>query len=394
MTTNTTSKAIANPSTGLSGTASAAAPAGSGVFQNSVAPSGFSGVITSTPLNVPNYARAEIKKITSYYIAASHNLNANERGGNQKVLDRIGDAIQPVGCADYEVEAGPEITGPKSGKLVIRGHATGGTGFLFRVYEFPAIFPDLTAPSEEDVEANGTLRVDVAFAGPFSPDCPLEIPFTFEGTPENIQFFADFHAETTPMEIACQGDGVLTVVPCSNVSYPEFQVTGGCGPYTNIFNPPANQLTPGVPTPVHVVAYDSKGSTAECTFFAVRESLGWSGFKSPIAYGNNNEGKTCQNPLKPSNLGRTVPIKFTVTCDGSVTTTATPILDIDLYDGTSCTKLQDVITETHFRILSSRDYQFQWDTRNLPTGDNFVYAITVDLGDGAGPREPTFLVLK
>ncbi len=141
-----------NPSTGVSGTATATRPA-AGV--NPAA--GFTGVTVPLPADVPktNYCTVTTAYVTGGYKAVVRSYVTGGATADNADLDAKIETI-PVNCAFYDVEATTEILGPNSGQLLVVGQASAGVTLWFRAFEFTAEDPENV--TREEVVAGGKLK--------------------------------------------------------------------------------------------------------------------------------------------------------------------------------------------------------------------------------------------
>ncbi|HEX6623760.1 MAG TPA: HYR domain-containing protein, partial [Pyrinomonadaceae bacterium] len=136
-------------------------------------------------------------------------------------------------------------------------------------------------------------------------------------------------------------------------------------------------------TLVTVTATDARGNRSQATFI-VWVQFAWSGIAEPI--------NTAPNPTSVFKLGRTVPVKFTLSGASAGITNATARLsfrkwngeaegDVNEADSTSAATVGDL-----FRYdAASGQYAFNWDTKPLasnPALGQGTYELFVDLGDG------------
>ena len=145
---------------------------------------------------------------------------------------------------------------------------------------------------------------------------------------------------------------------------------------------PGGVFAPGQ-TLITVTATDARGNRSQATF-TVWVQYAWSGFAQPI--------NTEPSPVSVFKLGRTVPVKFTLSGVSAGITNATARLgfrkwngaaegDVNEADSTSAATVGDL-----FRYdASSGQYIFNWDTKPLASDSALgqgTYVLFVDLGDG------------
>ena len=145
---------------------------------------------------------------------------------------------------------------------------------------------------------------------------------------------------------------------------------------------PGGVFAPGL-TVVTVTATDAHGNRSTATF-TVWVQYAWSGFAQPI--------NVAPSPTSIFKLGRTVPVKFTLTGASAGITNATARLsfrkwngavegDVNEADSTSAATAGDA-----FRYdASSGQYVFNWDTKPLASDLSLgqgTYVLFINLGDG------------
>jgi hypothetical protein len=111
------------------------------------------------------------------------------------------------------------------------------------------------------------------------------------------------------------------------LTYPTPQITGGCGTFTYSYNPPADALVDGAPTPVTATVTDTINNISVVSHFtATRQGLTFNGFFAPIG----SIGGSCGAPVATisKSTSSTLPVKFEVFCAGSPLDTGTPTLSI------------------------------------------------------------------
>jgi len=197
------------------------------------------------------------------------------------------------------------------------------------------------------------------------------------GATASCTFQADNTAKGIPLVITCPTN---VCFDCSDVvAYPSAQVSGGCGAVTVSYNPPASALPVGTST-VTVTAQDSLGRTAQCSFIAIRKSLAFDGFYSPIS----GTGGTCGSPLRRINLGSNIPVKFKVKCSGSTVVSGRPTLSIQQCSGGAYSG------GGNFKLVGN-EWHFNWDTTGagIKRGS---YQLTATLQDGS--KKSVYLELK
>jgi hypothetical protein len=279
--------------------------------------------------------------------------------------------VNTAPCATYTVNSSAVFTDAKSGTITVDATGTSGTAIWLRGLEF---FGTGVPDSLDTLLQNSALVWNVLLVGPFNLDhnhcTALTIPFTTETGHANLYFIADAVAKSSALGIVCPGN--VTYNCGDAVVYPSPQVTGGCGNVSVTYDPPANLLPAGTTT-VKATATDDAGNAVTCTFVAVKQSLGFDGFDSPIG----GTGGTCDVPKLSVNRGSNIPVKFTTSCGGAPYFGGTPTLSIRKYNKT-CTG-STAIGGGNFQIVAN-EWHFNWDTTGL---DKAVYLLTATLQDSS-----------
>src|SRR5213076_2561436 len=150
----------------------------------------------------------------------------------------------------------------------------------------------------------------------------------------------------------------------------------GVPPYRLTFTPALDQLPDSGDPTVTVVAIDSNGcSTAPCTFTLDRAAAStFSGFDAPI----KGTGGTCSSPFATIKRGSVLPIKFTVTCNGSPIEVSPHIV---VRDVTGCPASPAVLSTGDAVRETSSVWHFKVDT-TLVVFQNKTIEITVYLPGG------------
>jgi hypothetical protein len=177
--------------------------------------------------------------------------------------------------------------------------------------------------------------------------------------------------DTTPPTITCPRDIVL---PCSvdrlvPVSFAA-TATDNCdsAPIITYSIAPGSGFPVGA-TPVVCVATDASGNQSSCTFTVTRAALGFAGFLSPIGGGDATGGSFAQ-PVRSFKLNSTIPVKFTVSCNGSPVVTGIHTLQAvkwsDMTDSTppiDATPADAATIGNQFRLTSDNQWHFNLDTK-------------------------------
>ena len=196
------------------------------------------------------------------------------------------------------------------------------------------------------------------------------------GNSAQCTFVADNSAKGIPFTVTCPAN---LVFGCTDtVTYPAAQVSGGCGNVSVTYSPLATAIPAGVTTNVTVTATDSLNRTTQCTFSVTRRGLDFDGFYSPIS----GIGGACGSPVRQINSGNTCPVKFKVSCGGTVITTGRPTLSIR-----RCSTGQVVGGGNFDRVVN--EWHFNWGTGGLSKGD---YELIATLQDGS--RKSVYVRIK
>jgi HYR domain len=343
---------------------------------NTTAPCAFVGAATTcstfhAPLPSGAFGSAYAKAGPGAIIGYCTNT-ANCSSGNPTVENLLN--ITPGPCAAYLIADGTAVTYDPSnnGTLKVSAVGTEGTGLLFRGFEAPPSLDPNDPDFEQKLFSTGTLLFFVPLLGPFdTTGCPLLIPFSPQN-PTNVWIFTDGAALGTPFTIQCPPDQVYAAG--APVVYPPLAATnGGCGNITVTYNPPASSLPCGT-TQVTATATDSNGSTATCTFNAIR-NLTFVGFSSPIN-AVSPDNSNCSSPVlyTVSSTKQTIPLKFQTLCGGVFFPGTSPPF-VNIY---SCPN--HVPVENGFATKdTSNVWHFNVDLTIIPLGK---YVADVQLQDG------------
>jgi hypothetical protein len=312
---------------------------------------------------------ARIKGSAGYVWKATTLASNGDKTDNKEIQGRV--FITPSDCAFLDIDSSAIISPDgHSGTITVNATATAGAAMLLRGFEYHG---DVPPESIDDLKTNGVLKWDILMVGPFDlnkSNCnALVVPFTVDAGASNLYFVADGAAVTRPLTITCAGDVEFgCFLPDTALAYPAPVITAGCGTVTVSFNPPASALPVGVTT-VTATVTDTLGNTAQCTFIATRHGLGFTGFDSPI----DGTGGSCDAPLRTINKGSKIPVKFTISCDGSPTFSGQPTLSIR-----KCPSGQ-IVGGGNFQIVAN-EWHFNWDTTGLNAG---TYRLIATLQDGS-----------
>jgi hypothetical protein len=319
-------------------------------------------------------------------IIGTTSLGANCSAGNTNVEKLL--KITAAPCPSYTIADDTGVTydtiNPNNGKFQLHAIGTEGTGLLFRIIENVTGLDPNAADFEEKLLEQGALLAFVPLLGPFdTTGCPLEFAFTAQDR-NNVWVFTDGAALGTPFTIACPPDQVYG--PSDTVVYPPLLATnGGCGAITVTYNPPPSSLSCGTNL-VTVTATDANGTTATCSFNAIR-TLAFSGFSNPVN-AVSPDNADCSFPVKytVSSTKQTFPLKFTTLCGGVFFPGASPPV-VKIYG--PCPALvppalgaapveQGVATKD-----TSNVWHFNIDLTVIPLG---TYVADVQLQDGTHKR--------
>ena len=195
--------------------------------------------------------------------------------------------------------------------------------------------------------------------------------------------------DSTPPVINCPGNFVM---PCSvdllvPLTY-TVTATDDVDPSPTVTcSPPSGSGFPVGTTTVTCTARDSSGNESDCVFTVTRASLDFTGFLPPIG-GADATGGSFADPVRTFKLGSTVPVKFSLHCDGAAVVTGVHRLEATKYTTatTSDTPIdatpQDAATTGNQFRLSGQEWHFNLDTRatGLSKGE---WLLTVILSDGS-----------
>jgi hypothetical protein len=293
---------------------------------NTATPCAFVGSVTSCSstyhTNLPPGAfGSAVAKAGIGVIIGTCTNSANCSSGSTTVETLLN--ITPGPCASYNIADGTAVAYDVSGNgtLTLSAAGTQGAGLLFKGYEAPPGLDPNDPDFEQKLFATGTLLFFVPLVGPFdTTGCPLQIAFSPKN-PNNVWIFTDGAALSDQLTITCPPDQVYAAG--APVVYPPLVATnGGCGNITVTYNPPANSLPCGATT-VTVMATDSNGSTATCTFNATRQ-VAFSGFQNPVNAVSPASASPTTNPNCCTNLvaynatskSQNIALKFTTQCGG------------------------------------------------------------------------------
>lgn len=385
-------KEAKNPSpTGVTSTANVNQPA-AGVFVTKPAaytpsPTGSS-IVTTPPANAPTtvYCTMTTKYLTGGYKAVAAASVAAGVVADNDVLQALLPNLPRPECSDYFIDSEllpPTGTAPGIYEFNVKGHGSLGAAVRFQVFEYipgslGACAPQTPGPGETagpciDQVRAGRLIAEMLLVGPFDFDkysCGLTIPFTYTGNPDNLYVLTDALAQSQSPELICPG----TVALGCDLQYPALSAVGLCGDasdYSVGYFPAAEDLTAGVLSTVTATLYYEDGTPVDtCTFTATRPTLGFGGFRPPLA-----GPSTCAAPIKITSVGRTLPIKFDVpTCNGTPYLTGTPTVHIELVDN-SCNSSAVIVDQGVFQIVGT-EWHYQWDTSTLSKSGKYKIVVT------------------
>ena len=324
-------------------------------------------VFTATgllPLNADPRTYVQVRA-SSNWVTSIQSTNFSNDIGDSENTDLLQYIIPRSACAGSSVEILPIQVSANS--ITFQYKATlsdEGSAVLLRIID----------------TVTGQQKYVVLLVGPYDNTGPnnCEGTITVNGNLNQLNMLLDGTTSTLPFSITCPGDMVLD---CSASTYdPPAVATGDTGPFTVTYDPPANQLVPGVTTNVTATARDINGCTVSCQFRAYRQPINFDGFFSPIG-GADATGGSCPpgTPLRTFKLGNVVPVKFKMSCNGVPVTSGTPTITIQNCPGTRAFNylgpFQLVNDEWHFNI----------DSTVIGTGAPFAgnYTITATLPDGS-----------
>jgi hypothetical protein len=365
-----------------------------------VNPSGtFTGVVTNLPSGCPSsvYCTVTTTLLSGGYKAIVRSyVTGGAVADNDELEELLPDLAEP-NCASYSVTNDVVVLpGTTTGELIITGEASDGTAIRLEGYELPKyeygnVYFDneleqevRDGPSQEEIR-NGSKKYSILLRGPFNytAGCPLRIPFTYSGKPENLHTTIDAIAKSTPFEVICPSEPL--VLGCDEVPGPvNLEVAGGCGNVTTELIPPLNQLPPGNSW-VTVIARDEVGNVATCQFEVTRGVLEFHGFYPPIG-GSSATGNSgsCASPLRRINAGNKIPIKFDATvCGVPYTPDAPPTVAI-YAPGPNCGETTTPVLVGEFQQVAN-EWHFNWQTK---PSDKGKFKIVVDVNNGGHTEAP------
>jgi hypothetical protein len=140
-------------------------------------------------------------------------------------------------------------------------------------------------------------------------------------------------------------------------------------------------------TTVTCTATDAAGNSSSTTFAVTRAPLAFTGFLSPIG-GADASGGSFSQPVRTFKLGSTIPVKFTLQCNGSPIFVGIHRLQVIKYSNatTSGTPIDatpaDAATTGNQFFLTGNEWHFNLDTRGtaMSTG---IWQAQATLSDGS-----------
>jgi len=184
--------------------------------------------------------------------------------------------LEATPCASYSVNTSAVIPNPKTALITVDASATVGAAVWVRVIEF---FGEGEPEDLEDLKENGQAKANILMNGPFDtretgcqgePGCPgLPVLVQATTTVEKLYLVLDAAAVSVPL-LEILSPGTVIYGPKAPLVDPVLTTTGGCGQVNVTFNPPISQLRGGYTT-VTATATDEAGTTAQCTFRALRQ---------------------------------------------------------------------------------------------------------------------------
>jgi len=241
------------------------------------------------PSDASSATEAKVKGSAGYIWDASTVGSDGDSTDHTELESRI--TITAADCASLEMSSSVVYDDPSetSGTMIIQAKATAGAALWTRGIQYAGVLPENIQPLydedgnmidgdgniivsgtftdafKEELKANGQLKWDVLYVGPFdlSDECSaIKIPFNTTNK-ANLYFLTDGVAKGLPLVIECPND--IPVECGTPVQYPQIVWVGGCGPIAVAFNPQSPPTTVGTHI-VTVTATDTNSNTASCTF--------------------------------------------------------------------------------------------------------------------------------
>jgi hypothetical protein len=233
----------------------------------------------------------------------------------------------------------------------------------------------LAYPSLQTTGGCGT--VNITFDPPISllPPGVTQVTATAVDSANNVA--TNQFSVTRPPPLQFVNVPQSVTIGCSDpLVYPVLQTTGGCGATTVTYNPPANQLPPGV-TLVTATAKDSNNNMTAAQFSVIRPFITFTGFYPPI---NGTSSGDCSVPLRAITAGNKIPIKFDTTlCGVTYESAVPPNVTITKINPVSCAVIGVPVDHQYFQWVANQ-WHFNWNTSKSDRGR---YRIEVVLGDGS-----------
>jgi hypothetical protein len=257
--------------------------------------------------------------------------------------------------------------------------------------EQTVIVDDVTAPAAPTIgPATGECSVAVTVptatdivAGTITGATTSPLTFTEQGTYTITWTFDDGNGNTSTADQTVIVDDVTPPVPpslpvvtgsCSSpVCLTPPTATDNCaGPITATTTDPLVYSSFGTNL-VHWTFDDGNGNSSTVEQTVIVAGLTFNGFYSPIS----GTGGSCAAPLRTSNCGNIIPVKFDVKCGGSRYLAGKPTLSIEK-SNSQCTSLTP-IGGGNFKLVGN-EWHFNWDTSGLARAS---YKLTATLQDGS-----------
>jgi len=140
-------------------------------------------------------------------------------------------------------------------------------------------------------------------------------------------------------------------------------------------------------TTVTATATDASGNQASCTFTITRAALEFHGFLNPLN-GADATGGSFSNPVQTFKLNSTIPLKFTISCNGGPILTGAHSLRAIKWTSETDSAIpidatpQDSATAGNYFRLSDTEWHFNLDTKaaGMSVGK---WQLIVTLSDGS-----------
>jgi alpha-tubulin suppressor-like RCC1 family protein len=140
-------------------------------------------------------------------------------------------------------------------------------------------------------------------------------------------------------------------------------------------------------TLVEVTSTDNAGNSSSGTFRVIRASLGFTGFENPVG-GADDTGGSIANPVRTFKLGSTIPVKFSLNCDGSPvvngrhTIAAYKYSDATTGDAPVAVIMDETASDSNEFVLSDGRWRYNLDTKKVGMSSG-IWKLDARISDGS-----------